>query len=138
MLMLLEWYYPPVLGGQTSGLNDSGVSYFEAAPIRSVAKETLQDSLDAAYGDDVKVIVKYKTFEVDITEIPDYIGLQKAFHSGVKHWDHHAETKSFFENGLKLLQNDKVQVLAIQDYNTTGLSKVGNQKTGGYVSTFSR
>lgn len=132
--MLLEWYYPPVLGGQTSGLNDSGVSYFEADPIRSVAKETLQDSLDAVYKEDEKVIVKYKTFEVDITEIPNYIGLQSAFRNGVKRWEHHKETKKFFEKGFGLLQDDKIQVLAIQDYNTTGLSKVGNQKTGGWYT----
>lgn len=137
MEMTYKWYFAPSYGGQTSGLNDSGVSYFASDPIRSVAKETLQDSMDALHSGEKKTIVKFNTFHVTHDEIPDYKNLKDAFKKGVERWNHHNDTKKFFEHGLKMLNQDKIPVLAIQDYNTTGLSKVGNNKTGGWYTLVS-
>lgn len=135
--MMYKWYFPPLNGGQSSGLNDSGVSYFASDPIRSVAKETIQDSIDAAHPDYDKVIVKFKTFYVSHNEIPDYQNLRNAFKKGIERWNHHFETKEFFEKGLEMLNRKKVPILAIQDYQTTGLSKIGNSRTGGWYALIS-
>lgn len=134
IIMSYEWYFAPLNGGQASGLNDSGVSYFEADPIRSVAKETLQDSIDALHDSEQKTIIKFNTFHVSQEEVPDYKHLVHAFESGAERWGHHPATKKFFENGLKMLQRKEIPILAIQDYNTTGLSDVGNTRTGGWYT----
>lgn len=135
--MVNGWYFSPSNGGQTSGLNDSGVSYFEADPIRSIAKETLQDSIDARYAGEGNVIVKFSLLNVSLNKIPDYKNLYKSFEMGAKRWHHHEDTRSFFENGLKILRNGYIPVLAIQDYQTTGLSKVGDRTTGGWYTLVS-
>lgn len=135
--MTHKWYFAPSYGGQTSGLNDSGVSYFKSDPIRSIAKETLQASIDAMHGDEEKVIVKFNEFDVSHNDIPDYENLRDSFKKGVKRWEHHQDTKEFFKQGLNMLERNNVPVLAIQDYRTTGLSKVGDNKTGGWYALIS-
>lgn len=132
--MPYQWYFAPSNGGQTSGLNDSGVSYFEADPIRSVAKETLQDSIDALHKNEKKTIIKFRTFNVSKTEVPNYEKLVQAFNNGIQRWNHHKATKSFFEKGLEMLNREEIPILAIQDYNTTGLPDVGNTRTGGWYT----
>lgn len=135
--MTYEWYFAPLLGGQSSGLNDSGVSYFESDPVRSLTKETIQDSLDALDPSESKTIVKFNTFNVTKEEIPNYSGLYMAFQQGTERWKHCKNTKHFFENGLKTLSQSLIPVLAIQDFQTIGLSKVGNRKTGGWYTLVS-
>lgn len=132
--MPYQWYFAPSNGGQTSGLNDSGVSYFEADPIRSVAKETLQDSIDALHKNEKKTIIKFRTFNVSKSEVPNYEKLVQAFNNGIQRWNHHKATKSFFEKGLEMLNREEIPILAIQDYNTTGLPDVGNTRTGGWYT----
>src|SRR5690625_6093675 len=132
--MTFQWYFAPSNGGQTSGLNDSGVSYFASDPVRSITKETLQDSIDALHPSHNKIIVKFDMFEITKYKIPGYNDLLKSFNNGFKHWKHHVETKRFFKEGLDYLQKEKIPVLSIKDYQTIGLSKVGNKKTGGWYT----
>src|SRR5690625_139067 len=132
--MTFQWYFAPSNGGQTSGLNDSGVSYFASDPVRSITKETLQDSIDALHPSHNKTIVKFDMFEITKDEIPGYNDLLKSFNNGIKHWKHHVEKKRFFKEGLDYLQKEKIPVLSIKDYQTIGLSKVVNKKTGGWYT----
>ena len=43
----IGWHFPPTNGGREDGYNDSGIAHFRGAPIGSLARETIQNSLDA-------------------------------------------------------------------------------------------
>ena len=43
----IGWRFPPTNGGRVDGFNDPGIAYFTGSPLSSLARETLQNSLDA-------------------------------------------------------------------------------------------
>ena len=44
---IIGWKFPPTSGGSGDGFNDSGIAHFKGSPISSLARETIQNSLDA-------------------------------------------------------------------------------------------
>lgn len=43
----MKWYFPPTAGGSEEGLEDAALTYFKSDPHHYVARETIQNSLDA-------------------------------------------------------------------------------------------
>lgn len=137
--MNAKWKFPSAGGGNISGLNDTGITQFRSVPIQSVTKETLQDSLDARAFNDKPAIVKFSVFNILKEELPDASGLTNIFQLGKSYWSGHnqEEAEHFFDKGIKTLKNDKIKVMAIQDYNTKGLSNIGGeygQNSGGWMA----
>ena len=58
--MSIKWYFPSTGGGRKAGLNDSGIETFKDKPIRSLAREICQNSLDAAIKGKVDELVGLK------------------------------------------------------------------------------
>ena len=68
--MSIKWYFPSTGGGRKAGLNDSGIETFKDKPIRSLAREICQNSLDAAIKGK-KAIVEFNTFTISSEDFPD-------------------------------------------------------------------
>ncbi|GEM_PF-4120548 len=137
--MHAKWKFPSAGGGNISGLNDTGITQFKSVPIQSVTKETLQDSLDARESSNKPAIVKFSVFKIIRDELPDAIGLENIFKLGKDYWSGHnqLEAEQFFLKGLATLQEDEIKVMAIQDYNTKGLSNIGGENglnSGGWMA----
>lgn len=137
--MYAKWKFPSAGGGNISGLNDTGITQFKSIPIQSVTKETLQDSLDARASRHKPTVVKFSVFNVEKEELPDAKGLTNIFKLGKSYWSGHnqQEAEQFFEKGLEILNRDEIKVMAIQDYNTKGLSNIGGengQNNGGWMA----
>ena len=43
----IGWKFPPTNGGRVDGFNDPGIAHFSGSPLSSLARETIQNSLDA-------------------------------------------------------------------------------------------
>lgn len=133
-----KWKFPSTNGGNISGLNETGITQFKALPIKSVTKETLQDSLDAKQFDTLPSIVKISVFTVPRQNIPDIDGLTVIFESGKVYWQMHEDSRIFFENGIYTLNEENITVMSIRDFNTSGLSKIDSdisiQTSGGWAS----
>lgn len=69
MPMGIGWYFPPTNGGKEDGWNDSGISHFTGAPLSSLARETIQNSLDAKLSEDKPVEVVFELKRVKPGEI---------------------------------------------------------------------
>ena len=61
--------FPTDGADQWRGFNDAGIEHFRGSPFASLARETLQNSLDAAAGHPVTVSFKYR--DITIQEIPN-------------------------------------------------------------------
>ena len=59
------WYFPSNDHGENKGINDSGVATFRGTPLKSLAREICQNSLDAAT--DKTVRVDFSNFEISTT-----------------------------------------------------------------------
>lgn len=114
------YYFPLRNGGLKDGINDSGIETFKGNPLYSMTKETIQNSLDAREDNSIPVILDFKNIEIDIEKVPyvnEFRDILKACYSE----DSNDKTKNFFKESLNIMNNDKISILEIADYNTTGL-----------------
>ncbi|MBT2583158.1 hypothetical protein [Planococcus sp. ISL-109] len=122
----IGWELPSTNGGREDGLNDSGISYFQANPVKSLTREVIQDSLDARKNTDKPAIVEFKRKDLDSSAIPGIAELTDIFETATQYYKESSnDTYLFFKKGYNALQNKTISVLAIRDRNTTGLTKVG-------------
>ena len=114
------YYFPLRNGGIKDGINDSGIETFKGTPLYSMTKETIQNSLDAREDKSRPVILEFKNIEIDIEKIPYVNEFRKILNSCYLE-DGNDKTKNFFKESLDIMNCDKINVLEIADYNTTGL-----------------
>lgn len=121
--MILGWKFPTTNGGSESGHNDTGISMFAGNKISSLAREIIQNSLDAKSVAPVKVV--FKILELPIDQFPE--GEEGEFLSIFNRCIERCEMTSeegldFYKNGATILGEGPIQFLQISDYNTTGLT----------------
>ncbi|MGB6406353.1 MAG: hypothetical protein WBF39_02690 [Planococcus donghaensis] len=122
----IGWELPSTNGGREDGLNDSGISYFQANPVKSLTREVIQDSLDAQKNTSKPSIVEFKRKDLDKEAIPGIAELTDIFKTATQYYkESDNDTYHFFKKGYDALQNKTISVLAIRDRNTSGLTKVG-------------
>lgn len=117
------WNYPSNNYGQIFGIADSGVETFKGTPIKSLAREICQNSIDANLHNGKATQVEFVTFEISPTDIPDFAGLQFAFTKALDFWSQQKSNKAteFFRKALKCAEKESITCLRISDHNTTGL-----------------
>jgi hypothetical protein len=105
------------------------VETFKGTPIKSLAREICQNSLDAKLNNGEPIRIEFKTFEIVADDIPDFSSLSDAFARAKEFWDIQKshKTREFFENALKISSQEKIKCLRISDYNTTGLLGSGEE-----------
>ena len=115
----IGWRFPLSNGGGTEGWNDPGMGYFKEHRYYSLAREIIQNSMDAAIDEDIPVSVVFKTRDVGIDEIGG-AELLSAVEACLQIADNVDAT---FELGdaKRILSESTISSLVISDKNTTGL-----------------
>lgn len=116
------------------GLNDGNIVQFSYKVIDSLVRECIQNSLDARIQDSNNpVTVEFSQFKINTSEFPDnnnfYEVLNKCYSSNQDDPD----PESFFKNALNIFTN-KLNIMRISDYNTTGLTGSDTCKKGSVWS----
>lgn len=119
-----SWNFPSNNYGQIFGIADSGVETFKGTPIKSLAREICQNSIDAKLHNNNPTLVDFATFEIAPNDIPDFDGLKYAFNRALDFWSHQKsdKAKSFFKKAITVSEQSKIVCLRISDHNTTGLT----------------
>lgn len=119
-----KWNFPLNNFGQINGIADSGVETFRSTPIKSLAREICQNSIDANLDSSLPTKVQFKTFTISPTQIPDGPNLKTAFQKSLEFWARQKadKAKDFFKKGLTEFNKTSIPCLRISDYNTTGLT----------------
>ena len=120
----MGWKFPPTSGGKEDGWNDSGIAHFTGTPLSSLARETIQNSLDGRKSEKLPVEVIFELLEVD----PSIIGheeLQRVIAACKKSADELEDVKASetLTEAQKILAGSSISCLRISDENTTGLVK---------------
>lgn len=115
----MRWSFPSNNNGDVNGISNSGVETFQGTPLKSLAREICQNSLDAAL-DENTVTVDFISFELSKEEIPGAEDLCDAFKRSLKFWEP-KKAQDFFKAALDVMNTEKIPFLRISDYNTTGL-----------------
>ena len=114
------WRFPPTNGGRIDGFNDPGIAHFSGAPLESLARETIQNSLDARLSLEEPVHVSFEEIVVD----PNEIGsdeLTDAIDSCIAEPSNDPKVKSALEHARRSIGSNGIPCLRVSDRNTTGL-----------------
>ena len=121
MTSQIGWMFPPTGGGARDGYNDSGIAHFKGAPVSSLARETIQNSLDARSRIEEPVHVSFELVELGRDVDYGRGELLRAIGACLRSPDcrGQAETELGIANGM--LTKNSVPCLRVSDRNTTGL-----------------
>lgn len=125
-----RWCFPSNSGGDEQGLNNSLIETFNDLPLKSLAREIVQNSLDAVLTGQ-KAIVEFRSFFLDRSEFPNIGELRDVMQKCqvFAHGLNNAKAEAFFTMALSVLSADKIPFLRISDFNTRGLR--GSNKERG-------
>lgn len=121
----IGWCFPLTNGGTEDGYNNPGMAHFGGAPLASLARETIQNSLDAK-------IISAKSVQVvfDVVRVDGRTGLgreQLVEHMSaclpVAKSENNTRATRELEHALKMLDKDEITFLRVADYNTLGLDE---------------
>ena len=121
--------FPPTMGGEEDGLNDSGIETFEGEFYRHVARECGQNACDAAVSSNAMVRLNFMLESLPSADIPCFDQLRKALDSGKQYWEDE-KSIAFFETALEATSHSSIMVMKISDFNTTGLTGSDSDKRG--------
>ena len=117
----IGWCFPPTNGGRVDGFNDPGIAHFDGNPLVSLARETIQNSLDAKAGSGPVQM----SFEIQEVAREDSLGrdeLAAAINACLQEIkDDDDKARGMLSHASELLQRNKLPYLRVSDRNTTGL-----------------
>jgi hypothetical protein len=107
--------------GEDEGLGHAGIETFRDTPFTSCSREAGQNTLDAAAGEPVEMVLREHMIKA--AEIPGIEKLRETIGACLKsaHYSGTEKDVDFFVNALHVVSQDKIPVLEIADFNTTGL-----------------
>lgn len=126
-----KWRFPLSDYGEIKGINDAGVETFTVNTLRSLVRESIQNSLDARREGCVARVV----FEESTTKLDDIPGVDdlrlalllckvEASNQGTK------DAEQFFDRALQAASKSTVRTMRVSDYGTTGLRGAKDCVTG--------
>lgn len=122
MVLAKDFYFPSNNGGEVKGISDSGIETFSGNSIKGLAREILQNSLDANKKSSKPAFVEFELFQLSFENIPGSSSLMDAFNRARFFWERQTskKAKKFFDQALDQT-NDLIDILRISDFNTSGL-----------------
>lgn len=104
-----------------NGLDTADMETFKKDPIASLAREACQNSIDAKQKEKSKVIIEFKTFEIEQEKIPGYKRLRAEIENCKEYKINSRKEYEQLNNMSKEISKDEINCLRISDFNTTGL-----------------
>ena len=119
--MSIGWNFPSNNFGKIMGISESGIETFRGSLFKSLAREICQNSLDARADFSKPVHIEFSLTDVDKRNICGFTELNKAIELCRDYWNENEKTLKFFNNAIKICNKEKIRVMRISDFNTTGL-----------------
>ena len=116
----IGWRFPPTNGGRVDGFNDPGIAHFTGAPLASLARETIQNSLDASLAPDEPVHVSFELIYLH----PCNVGqddLAIAIDASIQFAGDDPLAGAALTAAVQSIMSDEIPCLRVSDRNTTGL-----------------
>jgi len=130
----LKWHFVSTGGGDEDGLNNSKVEYFSGDFNYYLARETIQNSIDARKDKSQPVEVIFKLENFKTKDFPGINQMCDILTRGAEYWAESPETKKFLNSAKNILSQNEIPFLRISDYNTLGLNGSDDDKKGGWYS----
>ncbi len=118
----IGWRFPPTNGGVSTGINDPGMAHFTGQPLASLARETIQNSLDAQLEQDQAVHVSFELLDFNLDEVGrnELATAIESCRNAAADEQYSMEAAALSEAATSV-QSKMIPCLRISDRNTTGL-----------------
>ena len=110
---MIKWYSSLVHGGRTYGHKDGGISIFGGKKIESLAREVIQNSLDAKLEKKEKVLVQFKLFKLSKSNFPDHENFMNHLLEAKKEGESLSDrtTYDFYSKAVSEFKKDQISFL---------------------------
>lgn len=119
-----KWYFPYGKDIEPESVNNVRIEIFKYNILESLSREVCQNSLDAVLDENRPVKVTFEEKEIDVNKIPDIKSfIEEVIPPSRTTWENDNNAQEFLDTYESTLNNNKIKVLKISDYNTIGLEK---------------
>jgi len=122
----LEWFFGAG-GSEDQGPKDSIELLFKGNKYYSIAREAIQNSVDAVLDNTNPVVVKFSLFEIEKPELPHFFELKKTLERCLDKYMDDKYAQKILKNSIDAISGSKIKCLRISDYNTIGLEYNGDK-----------
>lgn len=116
-----KWKFPDNNYGQENGIDSSDVETFKKDPEGSLAREIVQNSIDANIDVQKRVIVEFKEFQVHRSKIPGIEELTEEIEKCYEFQKNSPKEEKPLKVMLRNIKREEITCLRISDFNTKGL-----------------
>ena len=118
-----KWFFPSRGYGELEGFSNPGLEMFKGEPIRAMAREICQNSLDAKQNNESPLRLEFQRYYVKTADFPGIIEMRNVLNKCRDFWKEQGDEKTlaFVNEAIKTISGERFFVLRISDYNTTGL-----------------
>ncbi len=120
----MRWHFPILDHGESDGLSDPLLQYFEGDYERHIAREIIQNSIDACAETSQPVCVAFEKMAVSTSDVPGADELKNRIRLCLELARVKKKQKAevHFSRALKAISADEIDILRVRDFNTTGLT----------------
>lgn len=120
-----KWHFPDNQGGHMQGLGGPSTATFEQDPMKGLAREMCQNSIDAQLHrhESLQVRLEFNLFTIPTKSMPGYASLKQDIetcYQMIKE-DAYSKDRDTYERMLAVLNAKHMHCLRISDFHTTGL-----------------
>lgn len=119
--MNIKWTFPRNEEGQMKGLNNAGVETFKGNFDRYLAREIIQNSLDARDDANKPVKVRFSKEQINRSDIPDIDSLLHSLERCLEFWRFDKKACAFLTRAIDVASKKTLTSLKVSDFNTRGL-----------------
>lgn len=119
-----KWYFEPKTRGSTYGSSDASEEFFKNDSWDNAIREIIQNSLDVPKSASKPINISIKLFKISTDDI-QISKLRPHFEQALvvaKKQDYSKTAQRYLEDAIRVLSYKKMDVLAITDTGTTGLT----------------
>lgn len=125
MLDNAKWWFAAANHGEIKGENTGDKELFKKDTYLSLAREILQNSIDARDSDEEPVQIEFEEFEMERDDIPGIYDFLSQVSRCAKYWRGNPQFKAKYEDIVNYaMNNEKIKCLRISDFNTSGLNGI--------------
>lgn len=113
---MIGWSFPSRNNGDIEGFSNPALEWFKGSPLRALAREICQNSLDAQYDEDEPVKIEFKKQFMSPNSFPGMIGMKSILKKCQAYWpeEGNEKTHNFLNKALYDLSQGKICVLRIR------------------------
>lgn len=117
------WFFPSRGHGAVEGFSNPGLEMFKGEPIRAMAREVCQNSLDAKKRNNKPLRIEFERKFMRVSDFPGMIDMREILIKCKRFWEkkNDSKTNEFIKNAINAISGNNFFVLRISDYNTFGL-----------------